>query len=344
MKRRTIVIVGSALALICGSALFWHFIHIWLVDRQLVKSAAASRVCAEQGDKTCQFNLGLKYFYGKGVPKDYVEAARWYNKAAQQGYARAQFNLGSMYHRGEGVQQDYGEAFRWCQRAAEQGDPNGQSALGYAYFHGEGVSQDFSEAAHWYRKAAEQGNPLAQQGLGYLYAMGTGVQQDDRQAVVWYRKAAEQGDAEAQQSLGYMYAYGRGVTKDRFEAVRWYRKAAKQGNPQAQHTLSLLKPGSAITRKVEYFWVLVGFPIGLLFSLDFLIPRRKRLDLRQTAVTVLGLVCLSGAALNLYGITHDDMQYSSWDITFRNVREFLALAISMAALIIILSPRKRAQG
>jgi TPR repeat protein len=245
-----------------------------------------------------------------------------------------------MYRRGEGLQQDSGEAVQWYRKAAEQGDPMAESALGYAYLNGKGVPQDAAEGAIWYRKAAEQGYSLAQQAVGYLYATGQGVQQDDAQALVWYRKAAEQGDAESQQSLGYMYAYGRGVPKDRFEAVRWYRKAAKQGNAQALHMLGLLKSGSSATRKAEYFWVL-SLPVGVWFSLDFLIPKRKRLNLRQTAVTLLGLVFLSGAALSLYALAHDDMQYSRWDITFRIARGVLALLALLVGIVVILPPKKR---
>jgi TPR repeat protein len=49
---------------------------------------------AEQGDAEAQFNLGVMYANGEGVPKDDVEAVKWYRKSAEQGYALAQFNLG----------------------------------------------------------------------------------------------------------------------------------------------------------------------------------------------------------------------------------------------------------
>ena len=45
------------------------------------------------------------------MPKDYVEAAKWYRKAADQGYAAAQSNLGLCYVKGEGVPKDYVEAY-----------------------------------------------------------------------------------------------------------------------------------------------------------------------------------------------------------------------------------------
>lgn len=42
--------------------------------------------------------------------------------AASLGLVDAQFNLGLMYYKGQGVPQDYEEALRWFKEAAEQGD------------------------------------------------------------------------------------------------------------------------------------------------------------------------------------------------------------------------------
>ena len=50
---------------------------------------------AEQGDADAQFNLGVMYDEGEGVPQDYKEAFKWYRLAAEQGDAFAQFELGT---------------------------------------------------------------------------------------------------------------------------------------------------------------------------------------------------------------------------------------------------------
>ena len=76
---------------------------------------------AGKGDAKAQFNLGLKYDTGEGVPQNYTEAAKWYRKAAEQGYAEAQFNLGTLYDEGRGVPQDYAEAAKWYRKAKDQG-------------------------------------------------------------------------------------------------------------------------------------------------------------------------------------------------------------------------------
>ena len=58
---------------------------------------------AEKGDAEAQFFLGSVYQTGNGVPKDEVEAVKWYRKAADQGNASAQANLGACYEEGRGV-------------------------------------------------------------------------------------------------------------------------------------------------------------------------------------------------------------------------------------------------
>jgi hypothetical protein len=78
------------------------------------------RPLAEQGHARAQYNLGVAYHQGKGVPQDYAEAVKWYRLAAEQGHARAQYNLGVAYHQGKGVPQDYVLAHMWSNLAASR--------------------------------------------------------------------------------------------------------------------------------------------------------------------------------------------------------------------------------
>lgn len=41
------------------------------------------RPLAEEGDARAQYNLGLMYELGQGVPQDFTETARWYRLAAE---------------------------------------------------------------------------------------------------------------------------------------------------------------------------------------------------------------------------------------------------------------------
>ena len=197
------------------------------------------RKAAEQNVARAQFNLGVCYDNGCGVAKNEVEAVRWYRKAAEQNSAAAQFNLASCYARGEGVAKDEVEAVMWYRKAAEQNHTAAQYNLGFCCYSGQGVVKDYPEAVKWYRKAAEQNLPEAQFNLGLCYENGQGVVKDEAEAAKWYRKGAEQNLAHAQYNLGVCYADGRGVAKDYAEAVKWFRKAAEQSVARAECNLGL---------------------------------------------------------------------------------------------------------
>jgi len=68
---------------------------------------------AKQGNADAQFNLGLMYDEGQGVPEDNMKAVHWYRFAAWQGHASAQGNLGAMYALGAGVKKDFVRAHMW---------------------------------------------------------------------------------------------------------------------------------------------------------------------------------------------------------------------------------------
>ena len=68
---------------------------------------------AEAGDSRAQYQLGLMYYRGEGLPQDYQKAALWYRRAAERGDVDAQLNLGLMYAQGLGLTQSFYEAFKW---------------------------------------------------------------------------------------------------------------------------------------------------------------------------------------------------------------------------------------
>ena len=61
---------------------------------------------ANQGHSQAQYNLGVVFAFGKGVPKNNATAVEWYRRAAENGSAQAQTNLGVMYEQGKGVAKD----------------------------------------------------------------------------------------------------------------------------------------------------------------------------------------------------------------------------------------------
>jgi uncharacterized protein len=123
-----------------------------------------TKAAAEQGDAVAQYNLGVMYEKGEGVPENDAEAVKWYRKAADQGNADAQLILGYMYEKGKGVPENDAEAVKWYRKAAEQGSELGQTKLGLIYYFG-GDPTKVIRAYVWLSMAKTQGNRHAVKGL-----------------------------------------------------------------------------------------------------------------------------------------------------------------------------------
>ncbi|MEI9998021.1 MAG: SEL1-like repeat protein [Verrucomicrobiota bacterium] len=130
---------------------------------------------------------------------------------AQEGDSAAAQVLGMSYYFGIGVPQDYLQAFAWCLKAARQGNVDAQFNIAYMYLYGQGTDASPSSAVQWYLKAANTGRPNAEYSLAECYATGTGVAQDAAQAVAWYAKAAAQENTDAMVRIGDVYAHGLGT-------------------------------------------------------------------------------------------------------------------------------------
>ncbi|MGO9318396.1 MAG: tetratricopeptide repeat protein [Terracidiphilus sp.] len=118
---------------------------------------------ATSGDAEAQYNLGILYNKGEGMPQDYTQAAVWYRKAAEQGLAPAQIALGASYEQGQGVPQDYAEAYFWYDLAASG---KTSSAKEDAKFLRDGIAShltpaDLSREQEWARQwfKAHQSKP-----------------------------------------------------------------------------------------------------------------------------------------------------------------------------------------
>ena len=130
--------------------------------------------------------------------RNYALALKEISPLAKAGNPDAQHLLGLMYYMGRGVTRDYKQAFAWHRKAAEQGKADAQYVVGAMYYTGNAVPQDQKHAVTWFRKAAEQGNPDAQHALGLMYRYSVaGVPQDVVLAYMLYNLAAAGGHRNA---------------------------------------------------------------------------------------------------------------------------------------------------
>jgi TPR repeat protein len=232
---------------------------------------------AEQGDVLAQARLAMLYFFGRGVPQNYVMAAKWQRLAAEQSNVPFfQQWVGNNFLYGRGEPQNGIEAIKWLRKAADQDFAPAQLDLGRAYEYGAAGSPDYAEAIKWYRRAAEQptsnwpeldanetsgsrndggfgdGLAEAQTRLAQFLYSGLGCPRDYVEAAKWYRRAADNGSVYSRCMLGAMYAHGEGVPQDDAEAERLYRAPAERGYPPAQHCLGyLFKFGRAVPQDHE---------------------------------------------------------------------------------------------
>ncbi len=79
-------------------------------------------------------------------------------RSAQLGYGPAQYELGLAYAAGEGVPQNLSLAVFWWKKGAKNLDGAAQLELGTAYAHGWGVPKNMTKAIYWWTKAARDGN------------------------------------------------------------------------------------------------------------------------------------------------------------------------------------------
>lgn len=127
---------------------------------------------AKAGAIYSQNELGLLYYNGQSVQKNFSSAAYWFEQSAKQGLAAAQLNLGMLYFKGEGVIQNYEEALRLFKLAAAQKSSNAQYMLGLMYSSGLGVKRDEKIAYMWFNIAASLGHEKASQRRDKLYLNG----------------------------------------------------------------------------------------------------------------------------------------------------------------------------
>jgi TPR repeat protein len=110
--------------------------------REAISAARSPRTSNPKAQKL--FETAEAYYFGREERlKNFVKAAKLYQKAAQLGHAEAMFSLGVLH------------------------------------FLGEGVERSDETAAHWWRQAAQAGSPKAATNLGILTALGRGAELND---------------------------------------------------------------------------------------------------------------------------------------------------------------------
>jgi uncharacterized protein len=165
---------------------------------------------------------------GDLMPKNSVEALKWYRKAADAGDPQAAVKVTSLLlvSGRDLTQEEYAEAHRRCEAAAKRDFSPGAYCLALIYKRGIGGTKDPTESAKWLGRAAELGHPRAALELGEAYWKGVGVKPDLVTAYMWIWLAfnskvpgAEQDEQELRKELP-----AKKVSEAKQKAIEWARK------------------------------------------------------------------------------------------------------------------------
>ena len=120
------------------------------------------------GDTDAQYSIGRMYYEGKGIEKDFTEAAKWFRISAEGGNLNAIYNLADLYSAGEGVRRNPKRAAKLYRMVADRGLPEGHLRLGIMYSIGIGVRADKSMAVRHLEEALRMGCDAAEEPLKKL--------------------------------------------------------------------------------------------------------------------------------------------------------------------------------
>ena len=178
-----------------------------------------------QGGAQAGFTEGANAYNAR----NYALALKEITPLAKNGHADAQHLLGLMYYMGRGVTRDYKQALQWHRKAAMQGKSDAQYVVGAMYYTGNAVPQDHKTAISWFRKAAEQGHAEAQHALGLMYRYhAAGLPQDMVLAYMLWNLAAASGNANAVEQRA---AIARRMTPEQIEEAQAMSRSWRQGTP-----------------------------------------------------------------------------------------------------------------
>ena len=116
----------------------------------------ALRAAAAAGNPAAEYEIGMRFAEGRGVPANPELAVQWFERAANKGLAPALYRLGSLYEKGQGVKKDLEKARQFYLTGADKGNAKAIHNLAVLYA---AQQPPALELARWhYQKALEGGH------------------------------------------------------------------------------------------------------------------------------------------------------------------------------------------
>jgi TPR repeat protein len=171
---------------------------------------------------------------GQGIPVNFTEATKYFQRAADRGNADGANSLAVCLDLGRGLEQDPERSTLYYHNAASQHHPAGMNNIGRCLEYGQAIAKDVIRAAKYYRLSADLKNADGANNFGICLERGLGVKANIDLAAEYYRKAADAGHADGSNNFGFCLEHGRGVAQNIELAAEYYGRAADCGHPEAE--------------------------------------------------------------------------------------------------------------
>ncbi|MCI6473924.1 MAG: sel1 repeat family protein [Bacteroidales bacterium] len=206
---------------------------------------------AEAGDSNAQNTLGICYYTGRKVEKNYETALKWWSVAAKASHVEAIANMGLCYQMGNGTKRDSVMAVKLYKESIKKGNKalvaerenrlkekvNLFDACFLAEIFEEGtvVEKDINKAVKYHLMAGNAGSMPSLVAAAKIYEKDKNYPQ----AFKLYSKAAST-EVEAAYKCGEYLYKGLGTAVNKAEAAKYLKVAAKSRIPKAQIMLGNL--------------------------------------------------------------------------------------------------------
>lgn len=210
-------------------------------------SVAIMKEKADKGDAVAQNQLGVWYYEGKKVKKDYKVALDWWAKSAKQDNPDAIGNMAMCYQLGNGIKKDSVMAMSLYRAAIKKGNASiipqheqivkntknlfSARLLMDCYKNAIGVKRDTKKVENYQEILANAGDKEEQFSLALKYLNS----KRSEQAVKYFKMSAKNGKKEAVYYYGYLLFNGMGVEQDKNKGLALMVKAAEQNMVAAQY-------------------------------------------------------------------------------------------------------------
>ena len=202
-----------------------------------------------------------KIYFNSGRVEDGIKVLK---QAANKRDPLASFKLAQLFEKGMGSQipKNMVEALKWYETAIRYGDVHSRACAAKIYKEGyppadpekgqedidltksDVIPVDLERAAYLYEEAADMGDKLAMNNFGMMLYNGQGVEKNWSEAVSYLKEAADRGVRASMLTLGDIYSQGDGdkLKPDIPLARLYYQKAAEKGSEKAAEKLAKLPP------------------------------------------------------------------------------------------------------